>query len=559
MNWTQALGLTLLHFLWQGLIIGLLAAAIIKVLKTAHARYLAACGAMTLMGLIALATFLWIAQPLELTVAPSTPTLQIMTSYVAPQAVQLAQSWTARLLPWLDLFWFAGVCALAIRSARSWFAAMRLKHSGITDAPGEWQDRAQRLMQRLAISQPVRLCESALAQVPSVIGWLKPVILIPVGTLAGLSPEQLETILAHELAHIRRHDYLINLLQTAIETLLFYHPAIWWLGGRIRSEREHCCDDLAVAVCGDVFLYARALANLEQLRHAGPRLALAATDGGLLSRISRLLGHGAPPKDSSSYWLPTLLMLMLAAAGMVAQQRTPPPAPPTPPAPIAAPEPPSAPEAPEAPEPPPQPPTKPDFIDNMDRAGLKNLTVDQLIALKIHEVTPEYIQQTKAMGFDLNIDQLTAFRIHGVTPEYMNDWKSRGWNLTSDQLIAFRIHDVTAQSLDQMKAMGFNLTPDNAIAANIHQITPAWVKTWKDAGFKDIQFDQLVALKIHDASPATLKDLAALGFPNPTIDQIMQARIFDITPAFVDAVRKHAFKDLTFEQVVRLKQMEIIH
>ena len=543
MNWTESLGLTLLHFVWQGLVIGLVAALINRALKkaSANARYLASCCAMALMGITAVGTFLWINQPSTLSVAEAAPAASypILTALTSV-ASAAPQPWT-RLLAWLDFLWFAGVCALAMRSAMGWFAAMRLRHTGVTVAPAEWQARAARLIERLAISAPVRVCESMLAEVPSVIGWLRPVILIPAGTLAGLSTEQLETILAHELAHIRRHDYLINLLQTAIETLLFYHPAVWWTGNRIRTERENCCDDLAVEVCGDAFLYARALASLEQLRHASRSLALAATDGGLLRRIGRLLGQRAeqPGGVARSYWLPALLMIMLAAAGVVAQQRATPA--PNPPASA------TVPAAENAPEPPPPEAqvtasapaaSKEDFIDSMERAGLKGLTVDQLVSLKIHGVTPEYIQQTKAMGMSLNVDQLTAFRIHGVTPEYiqqtkamglsldadqltafrihgvtpeyMNGWKTRGWNLTPDQLTAFRIHGVNAQAIDQMRALGFTLSADDAVAMRIHDITPEFARTWRDAGYTDVKFDQLVALRIHGVNQTLIQARSAL-------------------------------------------------
>ena len=119
---------------------------------------------------------------------------------------------------------------------------------------------------------------------------MKPVVLLPASALAGLTPQQLEAILAHELAHIRRHDYLVNLLQTLVETLLFYHPAVWWLSRRIRIERENCCDDLAVSLCGDPCTYARALADLEALRGPARSLAMAANGGSLLQRVRRLLG-----------------------------------------------------------------------------------------------------------------------------------------------------------------------------------------------------------------------------------------------------------------------------
>src|SRR5262249_26688490 len=155
---------------------------------------------------------------------------------------------------------------------------------------------------------------------PMVIGWLRPVILLPASAMTGLTPQQLEAIIAHELAHIRRHDYLINLLQAVIETLLFYHPAVWWVSRRIRQEREHCCDDLAVAVCGDALTYARALLEMERLRAAGPQLAMAANGGLLMNRIRRLVG--AQPKHAdrfSGLFAGVIALTALISAGAGAQ------------------------------------------------------------------------------------------------------------------------------------------------------------------------------------------------------------------------------------------------
>src|SRR5205814_3969509 len=130
---------------------------------------------------------------------------------------------------------------------------------------------------------------SALVDSPCVLGWLKPIILVPISATTGLSPQQIEGILAHELAHVRRNDYLVNLAQTVVETVLFYHPAVWWISRTIRQEREHCCDDIAAQTAGDARGYARALVAMEELRQAqqcepmlvGGRLALAARGNGL--------------------------------------------------------------------------------------------------------------------------------------------------------------------------------------------------------------------------------------------------------------------------------------
>src|SRR6185295_3081242 len=151
-----------------------------------------------------------------------------------------------------------------------------------------------RTAQRLGVRQAVAILQSTLVDVPAVVVVVRPLVLVPASALTGLSTRELEAVLAHELAHIRRHDYLVNLLQTTIETLFFYHPAVWWVSAQARQEREHCCDDLAVAACGDVLTYARALTALEHLRGCEVQLAVAASGGSLLVRIQRLLRRGAP-------------------------------------------------------------------------------------------------------------------------------------------------------------------------------------------------------------------------------------------------------------------------
>ena len=176
-------------------------------------------------------------------------------------------------------------------------------------------------MRRLHIGRAVRLLESTSVSVPTVIGWLRPVVLLPASAMAGLAPNQMEAILAHELAHIRRHDYIVNLFQTVVETLLFYHPAVWWLSRRIRAERENCCDDLAVSLCGDPVAYAAALAELEGLRSTTGDLVLAATGGSLLQRVRRLLGVPTHAGRAPG-WLAAgvaLLVVISMSAGAVAR------------------------------------------------------------------------------------------------------------------------------------------------------------------------------------------------------------------------------------------------
>ena len=157
-----------------------------------------------------------------------------------------------------------------------------------------------------------------------VIGYIRPVILMPVGLLAGLPARQVEAILLHELAHIRRHDYLVNLMQIVVEGLVFYHPAVWWISGVIRAERENCCDDLAVATQGDALAYAAALTALEQKRGAVRDAVLAATGGSLVKRVRRLLVQPEGPRAALTPVFSAAILTISVAAAMAAWQSTPP-------------------------------------------------------------------------------------------------------------------------------------------------------------------------------------------------------------------------------------------
>ncbi|HKQ73274.1 MAG TPA: M56 family metallopeptidase [Blastocatellia bacterium] len=330
-----ALGWALIHFIWQGTFVAILLAGVLRMIRgmSTNARYATACAALMLMLLAPLATMAIIMSnepgkttnrlsPLSATrPVPQPPAVEIEPAVnlaQTPNVTTLQRSWSSvwsvsflNLLPWMILLWLSGVACFSLRLIGGWLYTRRLRHYGTRPLEETWRQALHQLCRQLRVTRPVRVLESVLVNVPMVIGWLRPVILLPVGALSGLTPQQLEAIIAHELAHIRRHDYLINLLQALVETLLFYHPAVWWVSRRIRQEREHCCDDLAVAVCGDALTYARALLEMEQLRAGGPHLALAANGGSLMNRIQRLVG--AQPQQTNRFTGLVVFMIALIA------------------------------------------------------------------------------------------------------------------------------------------------------------------------------------------------------------------------------------------------------
>jgi GWxTD domain-containing protein len=286
----KTIGWTLFHSLWEGALAALILLAVLFVVRSPRARYAWACAAMSgMLAGFALTFGLLSSQGsgASTTIALAIPKAPIVDTQSAPDPP--ARFHFEDVLPCLAPFWIAGVVVFHLRSVAAWMAAQRARNRGVCRAPDPWPRRLQHLSAKLRVSKPVALLETCLGDVPVVIGYLRPVILVPVGMLTGMPAAQAEAILLHELAHIQRHDYLVNLLQTVVEGFLFYHPAMWWISGVIRAERENCCDDLVVAASGDAREYAAALAALEQTRWAADQAALAATGGSLVKRIRRLL------------------------------------------------------------------------------------------------------------------------------------------------------------------------------------------------------------------------------------------------------------------------------
>lgn len=342
----NSLGWTLLIFLWQGALIALLARVAMICLRNhaANLRYMALCAALLLMLLAPLATFILIHGGNESFLAVNeTPLLygdlqsslrnnsgsesSAAQNFVESGGINENRQENGLLsfinfkaaFPWFVSLWLAGVSFLSLRLTFDWLTLRKLKR-GAAKPLTEWQPAAKRLAGRLGIDKPVLLLESSLVKVPVAVGWLKPLVLLPAGMVFGLTSQQLEAIIAHELAHIRRHDYLVNIFQIVAEILLFYHPAVLWLSKQIRIEREYACDDLAIAACGgDRLVYARALTKVERIRKAAPVLATAASGGSLETRVKRLVDSGYRQPAAGGF-SGTLIILTLLAVSVFGWQ-----------------------------------------------------------------------------------------------------------------------------------------------------------------------------------------------------------------------------------------------
>jgi len=603
----HSLGWTLLHFLWQGTAIAAVAAVLTSLSRRASARYALAVGALVLMLAAPIATFLLLASTGASTPARSSEeTRPMATSGVAVRtAAGFSRPSPSDALPLLVEAWLLGVAFFSLRSAGGFLLLERERRKQSTNVSDRVFAICRTLQHQLGLHRAIRYCECAWLQAPAVIGWFRPIVLLPVTALTGLSEEQLQSIIVHELAHIQRLDSFVNVFQVSVETLLFYHPAVWWLNKRIRAEREHCCDDVAIALCGNPVEYARALTLMEEWRSA-PALAMAANRGPLSERVFRVLGLKVTRAGIRSIGLSGGLLCLTAAlvaghallgiayprpivhagpsslasssrtrfawAAAFAQSSSKPalaPAPATKPSPA-------------------HPSVEPElaggsYIDGMEAAGLGDLTADQLIAMKIQGVTPEFVRGLRDQGLHPTADDLVAMRIHRVTPEFVRDVLRMGLSPDQDQLVAMKIHGIDADYVRGMKEAGIHAdvnelvalkihgaTPgdvrglheqglqpdaDNLVAMRIHNVTPEYVRDIRALGLKPT-IDDLVSMRIHDVTPEYIKTLQAAGF-KVDVNDIVNARIHGVTEDFIERARKHGFKDLDLEKLIRLKDLGI--
>lgn len=628
----RALGWALLHFVWQGTAVTAIAAAAIAVCRRATVRHAVGVAALVLMLATPVATFIYYSHELSSGSGVGKTSPIAAVAWVADKGMSAANSLgpvstrapRADGFAWLVEGWLFGVVLLSLRTAGGFLLLERNRRRQSIPVNGELLEVCRELQRRLGLTRVIDFCECHWLSAPAVIGWFRPVIFLPVSALTGLSEEQLRLVIVHELAHIRRFDPFVNVFQVCVETLLFYHPGVWWLNRKIRSEREHCCDEVAVSVCGNAVEYARALTMMEEWRSA-PALAMAANRGPLTERIVRVLGLKTLGSATRGIGISASVLCLTAAlvagnalvgiarpkahAGFFAQT--------VPSALLTGEQAPTSKPAP-SPKPSPAPPsqaseqTAGSYIDEMKAAGLPDLTVDQLIALKIQDVTPEYVRGLREQGLALDankiigmrvqgvtpqyvqelraaglnptedqiiglkvqgadaayyrelkeagiapdVDRLIGLKVQGVTPEYVRELKAAGLSVNADQVIALKVQDVTPGYLKQLHDQGLDPRTDDAIAMRVQDVTPEYVRGMQALGLKP-STQELIAMRVQDVTPEDVKALQAAGF-KLTVNEIIGAKVQDVTPEFIEQARKHGFKDLTLQKLIQLRQLGIL-
>ncbi len=317
--WVEALGWTLIHFLWQGALIGLVYACGRGLVERASLRLALGHSALIAMALAPVVTLAWFLD-LSGAAANASPASLARGTY-AIQALNEAGS--ARAQDWMTLLvaaWVLGVVLLGVRAGGRWVMLQRLCRRADA-ASVTLQAAADAIARHMGLARPVPLRVVSALATPIVVGWWRPVILLPLSLCLHLPVRQLELLIAHEIAHVRRWDYLANLLQSALEIVLFYHPAVHWVSKTVREDREHCCDDLVGEHFGNRVAYARALLAVAESQPqpvGGPAFALAATGGVLMPRIERILGVTQRPRQRRRHRVGVLAAVLGAALATLA-------------------------------------------------------------------------------------------------------------------------------------------------------------------------------------------------------------------------------------------------
>jgi bla regulator protein blaR1 len=563
----QSLAWALLHFLWQGTALAALGAALMALSRRARVRYVIGVTVLLLMLIAPIATCVLSWQPNSSLVERSQSPASAATMANVKHQASPSAAWSSAAsssvesslgaLPWLVEAWLVGVAFFSLRSAGGFLLLERERRKQSTVVEDRVLEICHRLQDQLGITRAIRYCECAWLQAPAVIGWFRPVVFLPVTALTGLSEEQLEVVIAHELAHIQRLDPFVNVFQVCVETLLFYHPAVWWLNKRIRAEREHCCDDMAVALCGNAVEYARALTLMEEWRSA-PVFAMAVNRGPLTARIVRVLGLktlGAGMRGigltGSVLCLSAALVAGNALLGMAhpplvragfGAQAAPPPAAnsPQPQASQSAPTPKPSPAHPQSGAQPTSSSSASSYIDGMKAAGLSDLTVDELIALKIQDVTPEYVRAMQELGLHPDADGFVALRVQGVTPEYIHDLRALGFTPDADQIVALKVQGVNADYVRSLKEVGIQGDADQIVALKVQGVTPDYVRGLKDVGIVG-DVDDIVGLKVQGVTPDYVRALRAAGLTVDS-DDVIGLKVQGVTPDYVHGLQALGLK-----------------
>ncbi len=616
----ESLGWTLIHFCWQAAAIAIAYKVVdLSVTRgarraTSQTRYLLALAAMLCMFAAAAGTLLYeefrlqhaataeyatdsVTNITALPTSDTSTTLNTESPAIQPslrEAINAAVPRPEAFLPWLDALWMLGVLILSARTVGGWLIVQRLRSTATQQIPPALAASFARLSRRIGVHGRVALRLSTRIASPLAIGMMRSLILLPASALTTLSPDQLEAVLAHELAHIRRADYLWNILQTMIETLFFFHPAVWWVGSSLRQQRELCCDDIAIASCVDPLTYATALLLLEEerakeiaLRTATTKFPLAlALDGhqsrvSLRSRIARILGEPMEPTSSPRNIAPFSILGVCGALALfllplpqvfaslhpVSQQAALAPTAPIAPLPAES-ENPATPAADAivsptshatriiSPAPAPRAivatPAQPSTPNPLPMPAVAPQPRVAPLASPKPQPAPAAQPQPRTQSFTvIGPDRLSArqFEIAFAHLAFLGQAPTPA---TPAQPAA---PPITPHSdyIDQMRAAGYDGDLDHFINLKTAGVTPEYAKSMAQVGFGKPTDRQLMQLKMNGVTPEYVAQLKASGMKADNFQDVISYRMFKVTPEYIASMKAAGFGDIPSNKLIQLR------
>lgn len=623
----QAICWTLLHSLWQGLALAIVTGIVMVLSKKSGSAVRYKLLSTIFIAFVAITAFTFYrqlqaanAEPLVASVPITTPATPAATTPAAPvnysAPVNVAttgnnlQHYVSSFVRYFDehasLFvtiWFIIFMAQCVKILSGLVHIQRIRHYKTSPAPAFWAERIGVLAKKLNIKKHIVLLQSAIIKVPAVVGFFKPTILVPLGLINNLSQEEVESILMHELAHIRRKDYLFNLLQCFIDIMFFFNPAILWISSLIRNERENCCDDIAINETKNKKQFIQALVSFHQYNNAAPKYAMpfAARKPKLVDRVKRIVSNNNSTLNPGEKIVLVGCLIAFGVAFVTISNGQ------TDTAKKKAPQTSSSSQkstgganknSSVAPKPaaktaaaPTNTTTKNNDDDNNENygnysdLGYKNLTVDQLIELRDHGVSEDYLKGLNAAGYknvplkkavelkdhgvdvdfinsitaagykNLSLNDFIELKDHGVSTDYITDLANQGYkNLPLDKVIELRDHGVNTEFFSDMNKLGYkNLSVDKIIELRDQGISSGYMKELVEAGYKNITPDEAIDIRNHGVDANYINGLKQAGYNNLTIDKVVELKDHGVTVAFINELRKQGVTNLTADKAIEYK------
>jgi beta-lactamase regulating signal transducer with metallopeptidase domain len=585
---SQALGWTILHSLWQAMLIAIFSAVVLLYLrkKTAKTRYRVVGLSMLMILVSAIATFSWYANyPIEteafsndqvsdqeLYIPCSDTTISVLareTNEEALQPIAVVQNYFKPHLSLIALIWCFGFAFCLLRLLGHIAQVYYLKTQRNFPADEYWVDIKDNLLQKAGLNKTVELVESAMVRTPILVGHLKPFIMFPIGLINRLDPSEVEAIIAHEVAHIIRRDYLFNILQSLVETIFYYHPAVWWLSNAMRREREIAADELAIALTGNAVNYAKALVVVQELAYfpLSPALAFAGPrKSQLFMRIQHIL-HSKHSKSfvmekffSAGVFLLLLVGLTYAQRGQQAEDKTS-----------------GLPTRSVT-----SPFTSADSTAGIWEGQIKNnelcltltrrskhnnwsdyncFPVSDFTTLPNGRGTFSMTREAGTISFTGEFDGKEGYGRFSFVEDtkfrsLLSEYNIR--NVKESVMIHLFMNDVNRDYLEFLKQKGYKNIDGNELAGlAIHGLDQGTITTYLDMfekqGKKTVDLDDLMSFKIHEVTNEYIAQINALGFQDLGLDDYLSAKIHDITPEFVQSCKEMGYKNLSFDDVLSFK------